>query len=171
MNEYRRPIVATIISVFRSLILSKTNHVAASITRPTIIRNKNTSAPIMRAQSVLILSLIILPATIGRSYRPAKSECPDTVALTNRFPGRFALCGAFHQSELAGRADDMRRRGLRARLSAYRCSRIEAEASRAATVNPGTTCLGLRFAYSAPRQSPRGRRPGAACGAALGPGP
>jgi hypothetical protein len=38
---------------------------------------------------VLILSLIIQPAAIGRSYRPAKFECPDTVALTNRFSWSF----------------------------------------------------------------------------------
>jgi hypothetical protein len=44
MNEYSNPIIATIISVLRSWILSKTNHVAASITSPATSRNRTTSA-------------------------------------------------------------------------------------------------------------------------------
>ena len=44
MNEYSNPIVAMIISVFRSWIRSKTNHVAASITSPATSRNRNTRA-------------------------------------------------------------------------------------------------------------------------------
>ena len=44
MNEYSNPIVAMIISVLRSWMLSKTNHVAANITSPATSRNRTTSA-------------------------------------------------------------------------------------------------------------------------------
>jgi hypothetical protein len=40
---------------------------------------------------VLILSFIISPEAIGRLYSPAKFECPDTVALTNRWHRCFAF--------------------------------------------------------------------------------
>jgi hypothetical protein len=38
---------------------------------------------------VLKLLLIISPAAIGHSYSPAEFDCPDAVALTNRFPWSF----------------------------------------------------------------------------------
>lgn len=121
---------------------------------------------------MLILSLIIQPAAIGRSYRPAKFECPDTVALTNRFSWSFRFVRRRSiEANSPGAPTAGAGAAFERHLSASRRSRIEAGASRGATINPGTTCLGLRFAYSALRQSPRGRRPGAACGAALGPGP
>lgn len=38
---------------------------------------------------MLMLFLIIHSAAIGRSYSPAKFECPDTVAVTSRFSWLF----------------------------------------------------------------------------------
>jgi hypothetical protein len=96
---------------------------------------------------VLILSLIILPAAIGQSYRPARFECPDTVALTNRFPRSFRFV---RRRSIEANSPGAPTTGAGAaserHISASRRSRIEAGASRGATINPGTTCLGLRFA-------------------------
>jgi len=40
---------------------------------------------------VLKLLLIISPAVIGHSYSPAEFDCPDAVALINRFSWSFAF--------------------------------------------------------------------------------
>jgi hypothetical protein len=42
MKEYNKPIVATIISVLRSLIVSKTNHTTNSTSNPPISRMRKT---------------------------------------------------------------------------------------------------------------------------------
>jgi hypothetical protein len=91
---------------------------------------------------VLILSLIILPAAIGRSYRPAQFECPDTVALTNRISWSFRFVRRRSiEANSSGAPTTGAGAAFERHLSASRCSRIEAGASTGATIDPGRLVL------------------------------
>jgi hypothetical protein len=84
MNEYSNPIVATIISVFRSWILSKTNHAAASITSPATSRNKTTSA--LNIETPVCVHIVLNQTAGGDGTIPssAKFACPDMRARTDK---------------------------------------------------------------------------------------
>ena len=110
---------------------------------------------------MLILSLIIQPAAIGRSYRPAKFECPDTVALTNRFSWSFRVVRRRSiEANSPGAPTTGAGAAFERHLSASRRSRIEAGASRGATINRGTTSwieIRLQCAASVAARSKAGR--------------
>jgi hypothetical protein len=122
----------------------------------------------MAPQSVLILFLNVPPTAIGQSYSPAKFECPDIEALITRYLQFFTFV---RRASVGRTRRAFRRRGEVAsdrRLSASRAAENRARRVERRDNQSRTTCLGSRFAYSAVRQSPHGRRPGATCDAALG---
>jgi hypothetical protein len=111
--------------------------------------------------------LIIPLAAIGRSYSPAKFDCPDAATLTDRFCSSVSLCAVrlLGSQPLHDGAPAHGPLPANACLAVPRGMRIGRETPRTPTTDPGATCFGLRVPYTAPRQLPHGRGPRAACGA------
>jgi hypothetical protein len=93
MNEYSNPIVAMIISVLRSWILSKTNHVPASITNPATSRNRTTSALNIETPVCVHIVLNLTAGGDGTSHSSAKFACPDMRARTDKICGGPSASG------------------------------------------------------------------------------
>ncbi len=138
MNEYNKPIVATIISVFLSWMLSKTNHVPASITSPAASRKRTTSA------------------LNTRGHQLYSDVINQTAGGDETIPYLGGVCLSRY-----GEADRENFLVAQALLAAGRNGRPVFANGRRAAWAP---CFGLRFAYTALRHCGRRSRTGAACG-------